>query len=566
MKKTKLLIISIALINSFICISQESFLKLSIPFGSYSVGFKAIDTYDYSRSFSANTDDKRINKEESTFRPMQISIWYPAKNNVTKAKMKYEDYFFLRANETGAVNLTKELKEKIITEFVETEPVSIDRFYKELKVNMSAIKDAKGAIGEFPVIIYGPSWWATSYENALMFELLASHGYIVISSPSMGPDTREMPITRIGIETQARDMEFLISKVRDFPNADINKLSLMGYSLGGLSDVLTMARNKSIDAWIGLDPTIHEEYGIFEKSPYEDYSLFNVPTLFIQSLGFIGTTPFYDKLIYSDAFMVNLPKLQHTNFASQFIKLLEIDKNESKNVIKGYNLICKYVLSFLDGLYKEGFNYDEMKKEVFNLNKIDTSFVQIQTKKALPNPNELFNRFKDKNSKPLLTYLNDIKESNSYTLYPERDIHKLIFLFSNAGLEGSANKLMEWYGSNYNNSFPNKVLNFIDFKVMVNMFVEIYKNNSNQCNFSIDQLNHTGHMLSMGSRGQEAIKYFDLNVKLNPNNSYTYFNLGVGYFRIKDNQNAKKYFNLCIDSNPEKGFLNLAKDFLNKME
>ena len=67
MKKTKLLTISIALLNSFICISQESSLTLSIPYGSYSVGFKTLDTYDYSRSFSANTSDKNINKEESSF-------------------------------------------------------------------------------------------------------------------------------------------------------------------------------------------------------------------------------------------------------------------------------------------------------------------------------------------------------------------------------------------------------------------------------------------------------------------------------------------------------------------
>jgi len=44
--------------------------------------------------------------------------------------------------------------------------------------------------GKFPVIVYAPSYQASSIENFVLFKYLASHGFVVISSPSRGTDTR----------------------------------------------------------------------------------------------------------------------------------------------------------------------------------------------------------------------------------------------------------------------------------------------------------------------------------------------------------------------------------------
>ncbi len=554
MIKTKLLIISIALLNSFICISQESSLKLTSKMGEYAVGFKSFNTYDYSRSFLPN-DDSETKKGETIFRPLQISIWYPAKTNAESIKIKYEDYFYLQLLETGVVDLTTDRKKEFVEKFFKFEPVVIDKFDKELNVEMNAIKNASEANGSFPVIVYGPSYSSTSFENALMFELLASHGYVVISSPSIGPYTRSMGGGQLGLEAQARDLEFLISEVRNIPNADINKLTLMGFSWGGLSSVYTMARNLSIDAWIGLDPSIHEAYGYFEESNYNNFSSFSSPSLFFHSLGFTGEAPFYDKLIYSNAYMVNLPKIGHSDLASQFIKLFS-DGGETRN--KAYNIICNYTLLFLDGVFKKEFDYDTMTEKVFNQTKVDTAFMSIKSKKALPKPKVLFEEYKNKN---LITFLNS---KNVIGRYPKEAIQELIVLLYEKNFKNKANDLMKWFTKEYDVNSCTEVLSFTTIDETVKMFVEIYKNNDENCSFSYSELNHTAQLFSMGNRKREAMKYFDLNVKLRPDSYEAYFNLGIGYFRLNDFVNAKIHFKKCLDLNPDGRYSNLANEFLKK--
>lgn len=561
MKKKHLLIVSI-LFSSFYCNSQESLLKLTSKLGDYSVGFISINTYDYSRSFSPQKSDNTEEKDKSIFRPIQISVWYPTDFDNHKNRMKYEDYFYLQFKNAGNIELSNTSKNEFIKKFIATEPVSVPNLYNELKVEMHAIENAKEAKGTFPVIIYAPSWASTSFENALMFELLASHGYIVISSPSIGPYSVDMPLDELGVEAQARDVEFLISQVRNFSSANINKLALMGFSFGGLSNVFTLARNKSIDAWIGLDPSIHEDFEMFEKSPYCDFSSLSTPSLFINSVGFINSIPFYDKLIYSDAYIINLPKIEHTDLASQFIKLYGDDKSRSNTAIKtrnkAYNSVCHYVLQFLDGVFKEGMDYEMMTKSIFNEHKIDPTFMSINSKKALPKPKQLIKEYNNSN---LIAFLNSKNVSGKY---PKKDIQKLIFLLYNKKLYKEAYTLMEWFIETYKVDSYTNVLNNLNIDETVKMFVEVYKNNNESCDFNYDELNHTAQLFSMGDRKKEAIKYFLLNVKLNPKSYQAYFNLGIGFFRLNDFSNAKKQFNNCLNLNPDEKYFSLSKQFLKK--
>jgi tetratricopeptide (TPR) repeat protein len=563
MKKISILIIILIFTHSSKIISQEASLSISSDYGPYSAGFKSFYKYDKTRSFSIDVNRKTFEDGQTIFRPMQICVWYPTLDN-TGSKMKYEDYFLLTLSEIGKIKLTQELKKIAIERYINEEGVDRDILNMELNAPMMAISDANPYdIKKFPVIVYGPSLGSTAFENALLFEFLASHGYIVVSSPSMGPVNREMPVTRESLETQARDMEFLLGFMDTFPNADINKIIVAGFSYGGLSNVFMAARNKSVDAWIGLDPSIHEIYQYFEESAYNDYSNFSLPMLFVNSLGYKDNLPFYNKLIYSDAYIVDLPELQHTDLASQFIKLYGSDSTK----VEGYNTMANYILGFLDGVFKKNYEYDKMTSIVFNENDIiDSSFVKIKSKKGLPNVDQLLaeNEGILKNKEDLFSFLNSTLSIDGNSIYPENVIQKLIFISTENGLKERANELMRWYQEHYPNSFHKIVLEKIDFNKMMKMFIEIYKINSNECKFTYVELNHTGHILSMGDRKQEAIEYFELNTQLYPENYQAYFNLGIGYFRLKDIQNAIVNFYRCLELNPDERFKSLATDMLEK--
>ncbi len=547
--------------------AQESSLNISEPYGNYEVGFQTWNTFDKSRSFSFDINRPGMDPDKTIFRPIQICVWYPAEAS-GKSPMKYEEYFFLMANETGKIDLSKTAKDSLLNNFLKTEQVDLKILEKELKVNMRAIKDATHTVTQkFPVLIYGPSWSSSAYENTLLSEFLASHGYVVISSPSVGPEKRDMPISRIGVETQGRDMEFLFSILDTLPNADTDRVAIAGFSLGGFSNILMMARNSSVDAWIGIDPSIHEAYDFFEDSPYEDYRRFSKPTLFINSLGYMNELPFYDKLIYSDAYMVNLPQLEHTDLASQFIKLFgSNDTKENVAVkVKGYNLMTKYILAFLNGVFRDKLDYSDMTQQYFDPSKIDTSFLQIKTKKGLPKVDVLFDRYKNSKGKGLIPFLNSTVSRERNMIYPEADLQKLIYLAAQNDLSRTSKELMAWYQSKYKTAFHGRVLKHVTFDQMLELFLEVYRTNE-KCDFDYYQLNHTAQLLSMGGNGEESLKYFILNTQLHPKNYQAYFNLGIGYFRMDDFDKARINFKKCLELNPDERFKGLANDFLSKSQ
>src|SRR6185437_8992666 len=84
------------------------------------------------------------------------------------------------------------------------------RARRELDAPTPAVRNARSAPGSFPIIVYGPSRGGEAYENSTLMEYLAGWGYIVVASPSWGA-AGPMPGDFAGIETQARDMEFLRS-------------------------------------------------------------------------------------------------------------------------------------------------------------------------------------------------------------------------------------------------------------------------------------------------------------------------------------------------------------------
>ena len=71
--------------------------------------------------------------------------------------------------------------------------------------------DAEAGKRALSVLIYAPSDSSVSWENADLCEYLASHGYVVLASPSMGVSTRDMTDDLDGINAQARDISFLIT-------------------------------------------------------------------------------------------------------------------------------------------------------------------------------------------------------------------------------------------------------------------------------------------------------------------------------------------------------------------
>jgi tetratricopeptide (TPR) repeat protein len=351
--------------------AKESCLKFTGEHGPYAVGFKAVNLYDYSRTFHADFDNqgKRVTEKA---RPIQTSIWYPA--DAAKAKtathMQYKDYIYLVSHEQGFHPLTEDLKKRALESFHSFLSTSKEK-KAEQEFFTGAIKNAEAAEGSFPLIVYGPSFHSFSFENSQLCEFLASHGYIVVASPCAGKVTRSMTQDFNGTDTQARDMQFLLGYMQNFPHLDKTKTAVMGFSWGGMSSVLTALRDTRINAVICIDGSVRSPQGLKMVTESLSWKLetLKMPMLFFISKEFPESLlkkwglpkreyefKFYDMLKYSTASVFQFHQLTHRNFSSEFVRFMtrRPDRGESslEEINQGYSTMSRYVLNFLNGYIK----------------------------------------------------------------------------------------------------------------------------------------------------------------------------------------------------------------------
>jgi dienelactone hydrolase len=119
-----------------------------------------------------------------------------------------------------------------------------------------AVRDAEMQPGRFPVVIYAPSLNAPATENIELCEYLASQGFVVIASPSMGATSRSMTVDIPGANAEAKDISFLIDFAVKLPDTDASEVAVAGYSWGGMAALLASARDKRVAALISLDSSL----------------------------------------------------------------------------------------------------------------------------------------------------------------------------------------------------------------------------------------------------------------------------------------------------------------------
>lgn len=146
---------------------------------------------------------------------------------------------------------------------------------------LTAQKDASAAGGPWPLIIYAPSFSAPAWENAELCEYIASFGFVVLACPSLGDRSRVMTLDRAGAEAQARDISFLIGFGETLPNVTAGRTAVIGYSWGGLANVLSAAADPRIQALVSLDGSILFSPGVIAASDRVDLAKFSIPLLSI---------------------------------------------------------------------------------------------------------------------------------------------------------------------------------------------------------------------------------------------------------------------------------------------
>jgi dienelactone hydrolase len=323
--------------------------------GPHAVGFRVLAARDETRRLAGT----------GHARPIQISVWYPAAVAGSET-LTYGDYVRLRASERtleppSAAEADEALS--VYRRFLGANGAPADAIALWLGASMSACQEARPASGRFPVVLIAAGNGGAAPDQALLAEYLASHGYVVATSPSQArlgdAVTSERDILPSAL-AQSRDLACVVSRLRSFDNATGGAVGVVGYSFGGRSALLFAGREPRVAAMVSLDSGIGSRNGrgwlprgrlagLSIRAPilhvFEDADDFMAPDL-----------AFVAGLAASDRLFVRVADLGHFEFTTYGMASAVIPGLNplaaGRRLDEKVDAVFRYVRAFLDAAIK----------------------------------------------------------------------------------------------------------------------------------------------------------------------------------------------------------------------
>lgn len=211
------------------------------------VGFRFLWTMDSSRTW--------VGADEAPGRPLRISVWYPARGR--GEAMRFAGYVRAVPPDSAfesAVDVVEAHDEASYRGLFDGDTAGLARL---LSSPAGVTRNAEPAGGPFPLVLYSAGWGNRSSDNTLLAEAIARRGYVVVTVPQLA--ARRPRIVRRStvenLEAQARDLETALARAFDLPFVDRDRVAAVGYSTGGRVALALAARNRHVDAAVGLDPS-----------------------------------------------------------------------------------------------------------------------------------------------------------------------------------------------------------------------------------------------------------------------------------------------------------------------
>jgi len=332
-----------ALFGTAPLLAQTSSFKFLGAHGPYAVGLNVVEQHDRSRTFPCAPQGVEKSPRTDCARPLQTLVWYPSSGD-TGEPMTVGDYARLADTEihSGQPGVPSEWESKL---------------GPSAGVRLWAIRDAPLAAGHFPIAIYAPGQSSVAWDNADLCEYLASHGYVVLASPSMGESTRDADDRLGDVDAQARDISFL---------------AVAGWSWGGLSNLFAAARDSRIKALVAFDGSLRYCPGLVEKAGDVHPERMTLPLLFFtrgdlsledwdsyHGVGKEGPNVL-NAWTHGDLWDIRMLGMLHPGFASMYQRA-QGDRRFAENQVADYGRddvnasyawVARYTLGFLDAYLK----------------------------------------------------------------------------------------------------------------------------------------------------------------------------------------------------------------------
>jgi len=346
----------LALLFSAFAEAQDPLLWGSLEHGPYSIGFQSSIALDGSRKYDGKA------------RPILLDVWYPA-SSTPGTGFDYAQY--LRVPAVSAHPWFKERLETFIRDVVSDDlfhkkteaALNMDErsaFEKLLATRTAAHLDAAPLPGPFPVVLYHSGAGGSFEDNSLLFEYLASYGYVVVSSAFESPFPKFIGNNMGGIERSGPDLDFMARQARQWPYADAVKLAAVGHSAGAQNILQWIGSPKCpARAFVSLDTTLE-----YSPENYKGHKLVrdaikkltppHIPVLlFAQARMHPRFSTFDRYLREAPRYEAEAAELNHDDFLTHgYLGRVLTQMPDAEAVRGSYEEVCRTIRVFLDASLK----------------------------------------------------------------------------------------------------------------------------------------------------------------------------------------------------------------------
>ena len=259
-------------------------------------------------------------------RPIQVACWYPAlaAGAAASGPLTYRDYFVLAAGERAAASPEAQAGEiaayKTLFEQNGIDGALVERWLQSPVFARPGVKPASHA---GPLVLLAQGNGHSIHHQAILAEYLASHGYVVCTSPSqmrlgatMESDADVLPAAR----AQADDLAVVEREARRRFGLAATPPSIVGHSFGARSALIFAAAHRTA-ALVSLDGGIGAANGShwLDGAKAIDPERFTTPTLHIYESDEPAMAPDFallHRLRHAPRMLAHIAGIRHTDFTS----------------------------------------------------------------------------------------------------------------------------------------------------------------------------------------------------------------------------------------------------------
>ncbi|MFC1572053.1 tetratricopeptide repeat protein [Candidatus Eisenbacteria bacterium] len=292
--------------------------------GSHPVGFKVFASVDASRTMPLVTGTD--GPAEYGPRTVRIYVWYPATAG-TGSVLRVGDYAHMAAEDFALISRDAIIEVRGLPLPVPlAKGVEIERQQEILESVGFAMRDAQPDPIRRPLLLVGQGlYYESPLTQFILCEYMASHGYVVATCPLVGTHTRLVNLNVVDLETEVRDLEFILAQARKLEYVDQDELGVIGYDLGGMAGLLLTMRNPDVDAFLSLDAGILSLHfsGLPNNHPSYAADKFRAPWMHMTQARFVpadrtddASATLFDRKQYADSYLLLFNTISHGSFTS----------------------------------------------------------------------------------------------------------------------------------------------------------------------------------------------------------------------------------------------------------